>query len=70
MEPDTRLLGALHFVDSAVRNRLAHYREQAGRFRELAEMEPVGRLRTELLKLARRYELIADTLGGKSRDES
>jgi hypothetical protein len=70
MEPDSRLFGTLQFVDNAVRNRLAHYREQAVRFRELAEVEPVGRLRAELLKLSRRYELLADNLGAKSRDES
>ena len=70
MEPAFRLMGALSFVENAARDRIARYRAQASNFRELADREPVGRLRTELLKLAQRYESLAETITARSRDGS
>ena len=66
----SRQFSALQFAETASRDRVARYREQAARFRELADIEPVGRLRAELIKLAGRYELLADSMEAKSRDAS
>lgn len=60
------LSGAVEFVGGAARDRVARYRKQAAQFRELAEMEPVVRLRTQLLRLAREYDQLADRLEAKS----
>lgn len=67
MEEASRLSGAIQFVSAAARDRVARYRDQAAQFREFAEEEPVGRLRIQLLRLAREYEALADSLDRKSR---
>lgn len=67
MEPDFRPLDALRFVERAGRARIARYREQAADFRKLAQSEPLGRLRNELLKLAQRYDALAEDVTTKRR---
>ena len=62
MGRDLRTAGALEFVQAASRDRITHYRTQAEQFREMAETEPVGRLRGNLLDLARQYDQLADSL--------
>lgn len=62
MDTYARLSGTLRFVERAARDRLLHYRDQAAHLRELAEVEPPGRLRGELVQLAKQYDLIADNL--------
>lgn len=62
----TRLTGAVEFAGAAARDRVARYRAQASQFRELAEVEVVGRLRTQLLRLSREYDQLADGLEARS----
>ena len=61
MVSNSDLPGALQFAETAARDRVARYREQATQFRALAETKPVGRLRTQLLRLANEYELMVET---------
>jgi hypothetical protein len=42
--------------------RAAHYREQAGKLRDMAEAEPRGELRDQLLVLAAQYDDLAANL--------
>ena len=46
------------------RDRVARYREQAERFREIAMMEMQPRVRARLLELAEQYEQLVDDLAG------
>ena len=61
---DTRDSAAagLSNAEHAIRQRSAHYREQAAHFRSLAETEPLPSLRRHLLGLARQYEELAATM--------
>ena len=55
---------------SALRTRIAGYREQAAHFTRLAEAEPVEKIRDQWTTLARDYAYLATTLepnGGSSR---
>jgi hypothetical protein len=47
------------YVENSARLRAAHYREEADRFRAMAELEPVAALRRHLATLARQYEQLA-----------
>jgi hypothetical protein len=51
------------FIENAVRLRAAHYREEAGRFRSLADREPLARMRRHLSQLAAQYDKLASDLG-------
>jgi hypothetical protein len=54
----------------ALRARIAQYREQAAHFTQLAEAEPVEKIRDQWTTLARDYAHLASTLepeGGSSR---
>ena len=46
------------------RDRVARYREQVERFREIAKMEMRPRVRARLLELAEQYERLVDDLVG------
>ena len=46
------------------RDRIARYREQVERFREIAKMEMQPRVRARLLELAEQYEELVDDLAG------
>lgn len=50
------------FAENSGRMQAAYYREEAARFRSLAELEPIAALRRHLASLARQYEQIADDL--------
>jgi hypothetical protein len=50
------------------RERKAHYQEQAGKLREMAVARPAGALRAQLLALADRYQLLANSLGVNQHD--
>jgi hypothetical protein len=56
---DIQGLGVLEFAATAAHARAAHYRDQAARLREMAEAEPIGRLRERLIDTARQYEDLA-----------
>jgi hypothetical protein len=47
------------------RDRVARYREQVERFREIAMMETQPRVRARLLELAEEYEQLVDDLAGQ-----
>jgi hypothetical protein len=46
-------------------DRIARYREQVDRFREIARMETQPRVRARLLELAEQYEQLVDDLAGQ-----
>ena len=46
------------------RDRVARYREQVERFREIAKMEMQPRVRARLLELAEQYERLIDDMAG------
>ena len=52
---------AVAFVQNSARLRAAHYREEAARFRSMAESEPVSALRRHLRVLAQEYERMAES---------
>ena len=54
--------GVLEFVVNSVKNRAAHYRERAAHLRSLAEGEPFGRLRENLIGLADQFDELAESL--------
>ena len=62
MPSDVQGLGVLEFAANAAHARAAHYRDQAARLREMAEAEPIGRLRERLVDIARQYEALATAL--------
>jgi hypothetical protein len=45
-------------------DRVARYREQVERFREIAKMETQPRVRARLLELAEEYERLIDDMAG------
>jgi hypothetical protein len=47
------------------RDRVARYREQAERFREIAMMELQPRVRARLLELAGEYQRLVDDMAGQ-----
>lgn len=55
-------IGEVEFVEIAARRRAASYRGQAAHLVALAQEEPIGKLRVQLLGLASQYEEMADTL--------
>jgi len=57
-----RTLGAVEFVETAARRRAESYRERAAQLSIMADAEPIGSLRTELLELAARYAGLAQNL--------
>ena len=59
MASDLRGRGVLEYLSAATQQRAAYYREKAAQFREIAEAEPIGRLRDRLLYLARQHDDVA-----------
>jgi hypothetical protein len=57
-----RTLGAVEFVATAASQRAASYRETAVHLSALADAEPIGRLRAQLLDLADQYGELAGSL--------
>lgn len=55
-------LGVLEFLANSIQVRAAHYRERAAHLRDMAEGEPVERLRERLTELARQFEELADSI--------
>lgn len=53
---------AMQFAETAARDRAARYRRHAKELRKLAQREPLGRLRSQLLNLVGEYEAMADNL--------
>jgi hypothetical protein len=49
----------------SVRQRAAHYQDQADKLRQMAEAEPVERIRTLLLEAAQQYQELATILGAR-----
>jgi len=60
MASDIRGRGVLEYLSAATQQRAAYYRDKAAQFREIAEAEPIGRLRERLLHLARQYDDVAE----------
>ena len=54
--------GVLEFVATAAHARAAHYREQAAQLRDMAEAEPIGKLRDRLLDVAAQYDRLVEGL--------
>ena len=54
-----RTMGAVEFVAAASRGRAASYRERAALLSDLADSEPIGKRRAQLLDLAEQYEHLA-----------
>ena len=52
------------------RDRIARYREQVERFREIAMIEMQPRVRARLLELAEEYEQLIDNLAGQKTRRS
>ncbi len=57
----------LEFVATAAHARAAHYREQAAQLRDMAEAEPIGKLRDRLLDVAAQYDRLAEGLAMGNR---
>ena len=55
-------LGAVEFVVTASRQRAANYRERADHLSFMAQSEPVGKLRVQLIAIANQYDAVADSL--------
>ena len=60
---EAALPAAIGFCENAIRLRAAHYREEAERFRSLADREPLAKMRRHLSRLAAEYEELACDLG-------
>ena len=58
---DEWLPRALASVENASHVREAYYRDKVARLREMAETEPLGRFRKQLIDLAEQYGVLADT---------
>ena len=58
---DERAAGVLAFIANASHVRETYYRDKVARLREMAETEPLARLRKQLIDLAEQYEALADT---------
>jgi len=52
--------GITDSIKRATNVKADHYRDTAAHLRDMAEGEPIGRLRTLLLDLARQYEELAE----------
>jgi hypothetical protein len=67
---DPWAMGAIDVVRAAARRRATTYRVRAAQIAKMAEREPIGKIRTQLLALADRYEgLAADLDPAPVRDE-
>jgi hypothetical protein len=60
--PNLGLSGAIDFIRTATRDRIDHYRRQAECLREMAAAEAIGGLRTNLKRIAREDDSLADSL--------
>ena len=60
--PHLGLSGAIEFIRAATQDRINHYRQQAECLREMAAAEAIGGLRTNLKRIARQYDSLADSL--------
>jgi hypothetical protein len=60
MASDIRGRGVLEYLSAATQQRAAYYRDKAAQCREIAEAEPIGRLRDRLLHLAQQYDDVAE----------
>jgi hypothetical protein len=56
---DAEAPGVVSFIENSARLRAAHYREEAARFRALADLEPLAQMRRHLRRLAEDYERLA-----------
>ena len=63
-----RTVGAIEFVTAAASQRAASYREKAMQLSALADAEPSGKRRGQLLEIAMQYQELAENLG-ISREE-
>jgi hypothetical protein len=59
---ETVLPAAIGFIQNSVRLQAAYYREEAERFRSLADREPVAKMRRHLTQLTRQYDKLAADL--------
>jgi hypothetical protein len=59
---EAALPATVGFIENAVRLRATHYREEAERFRSLADREPLAKMRRHLSRLAAQYEKLASDL--------
>jgi len=60
MASDIEIGGAIEFAAASAFTRAAHYRDQATRLREMADEEPIGRLRDRLRETADQYDELAE----------
>lgn len=56
---DAKTPGAVSFIENSAHLRAAHYREEAARFRALADREPLAKMRRHLQRLAEEYDRLA-----------
>jgi len=56
-------MGAIEFVTAAAGRRAVSYREKAMQLSALADAEPSGKRRAQLLDLADQYQQLAGNLG-------
>lgn len=57
--------GLLGYLAGAVQVRAAGHRDKAATLRQMAETEPVNKLRNRLLDLSRQFEGMADSIDAK-----
>jgi len=57
----------MDFPSKSVRERAAHYEQDAEKFRRMAAAEPVEHIRQELLGVAEQYQGLVDTLKNRAR---
>jgi hypothetical protein len=62
MAHDARKSWTLEFIANSAQERVTHYREHAAKLRKMAETEPAGPLRKNLLSLADQYDGLADSM--------
>jgi hypothetical protein len=67
MMSDAAVQSVTGYAENSARLRAAHYREEAERFRSMAELEPVAALRRHLATLVRQYEQLAADPGSKAK---
>ena len=60
----------MDFPTRTAKQRAAHYEQEAGKFRRMAEAEPVEHIRQELLAVAEQYQKLADSLDNRQRLKS
>ena len=66
--PGTSSFGSgMDFPSKSVRERAAHYEQDAEKFRRMAAAEPVEHIRQELLGVAEQYQGLVDTLKNRAR---